>query len=541
MTPAGYTYWATRGMWIPAPHLQLLSQKIVECATGRVKRLMVFMPPRHGKSMLISEHTPAWFLGRWPDKQVILASYSDEFAASWGRKSRDVAVEHNDDLFGVKVNPETSGGKHWEIQGHRGVMVTAGVGGGLTGRGAHLAIIDDPVKNQDEAFSETIRDKHHDWWKSTLRTRLMPGGSVILVMTRWHEDDLAGRLIKDMMEEDGDQWEILSLPAIAEAHPDRDGEAWSTTAYPPAKTLTLDRDALGRAPGEALWPEAFDLENLHATKRAQGAYWFGAMYQQTPHDAEGNFFKKAHFRYFHVESPGDPLVRIPREGGVEIFDTRSGLRFQTVDAAETEKKSSDYTVVSTWCIHPLTKELLLLWRERKQFDPTKAKTLVRDEIIVQRPSMTIIEKKSSGTAILSELTGEGYAVVPYTPDTDKVARALVAVARYENKRILHPRGPGFAWVADEWEPELLAFPGGTHDDQVDTVSLAAAKLVELAGLRMEADPNAHAVANAGAGVGHVKGPARGLARERPRPPLVGLGRHQGRVRGSGQSLRDRPL
>src|SRR3954469_181146 len=317
MTPAGYGYWCSSRTWIPAPHLQLLSNKIVDCAMGRIRRLMVFMPPRHGKSELISKYTPAWYLGRWPDKQVMLASYSDTFASSWGRKARDVCEEFNDDLFGVRVDPETAGGGEWHILGRDGVMVTAGVGCGLTGRGAHLAIIDDPVKNQDEAFSETIRDKHHDWWKSTLRTRLMPGGSVILVMTRWHEDDLAGRLIKDMLEEDGDQWEILSLPGLAEGHPKDDGEAgaFTTTAYPPARLMVVGSDPLGRRTGEALWPEWFDEAWLLGTRKAAGSYWFGSMYQQTPRDAEGNFFKRSDFRYFHRESPGKQVVTIPRDNG----------------------------------------------------------------------------------------------------------------------------------------------------------------------------------------------------------------------------------
>jgi predicted phage terminase large subunit-like protein len=543
-TPAGYAYWCTGKMWVPAPHLQLLSQKIVDCAVGRIKRLMVFMPPRHGKSMLISEHAPAWYLGRWPDNQVLLATYSDEFSASWGRKARDVAQEFNDDLFGVKVDPETSGGKNWEILGRRGVMVSAGVGGGITGRGAHLAIIDDPVKNQDEAFSETMRDKHHDWWKSTLRTRLMPDAAVILVMTRWHEDDLAGRLIKDMVDGEGDQWEILSLPAIASSHPDHEGEgegAWTSTAYPPAKMLDLGPDPLGRQVGEALWPSAFDEQALLATKRAQGSYWFGSMYQQTPQDAEGNFFKRDSFRHFHRAAPGDPMVTIPRPGDSnEVFDLRTGLKFMTVDAAETEKKTSDYTVASTWVLHPVTKEMLLVARRRGKFDPTGAKNMVRDEIIEQRPSLVVIEKKSSGTAILSELVLEGYPVVPYIPDTDKVARALVATARYEAGRVLHPSGPGTAWVSEEWEPELLAFPGGTHDDQVDTVSLAAAKLVELAGLRVEQDGSLQAVIGGGLSVGTV--PSSPLRFEQRRSSRVDspLARqlHEGRTR---RSIRDMPL
>jgi hypothetical protein len=280
-SPAGFAWYASDGQWILAPHLKLLSQKIVGVATGQIPRLIVTMPPRHGKSELISKYTPAWFLGAFPDKKVMLASYADTFAAQWGRKSRDLLEEFGPKVFGVSINQESKSGAHWEVGRRKdgkkaeGVMVTAGVGGGLTGKGAHLLIIDDPVKNSEEAQSETTRQAHHDWWKSTARTRLQKGAGVILVMTRWHEDDLAGRLIADELE-GGDQWEVLNLPAICE----------------------VENDLIGRSAGEPLWPEMFDLESLEQTKRAMGNYWFSSMYQQRPAPADGMLFKRQNFRYY---------------------------------------------------------------------------------------------------------------------------------------------------------------------------------------------------------------------------------------------------
>src|SRR5919202_5572422 len=149
------------------------------------------MPPRHGKSEFLSKYLPAWYLGTYPDRRVILASYSDTFAAEWGGKARDLLEQHGH-LFGVKVRSDSSARDRWEIAAHAGGMVTAGAGGGLTGRGGHLVVVDDPVKSQAEALSDVIRERTHGWFRNVLLPRLEPGGSVILVMTRWHQDDLAG-------------------------------------------------------------------------------------------------------------------------------------------------------------------------------------------------------------------------------------------------------------------------------------------------------------------------------------------------------------
>lgn len=476
-SPAGYAFYCSEGTWIPAEHLLLLNEKLADVAAGRTKRLMVFMPPRHGKSELISRYFPAWYLGRFPERKVMLTSYADTFAASWGRQARDVFSEFNPGLFGVDVNKETAGGGQWEVQGHRGIMVTAGVGGGITGKGADLLIIDDPVKNADDAGSETIQEKQINWWKSTARTRLMPGGAVVLVMTRWHEGDLAGQLLRDWQDNDADAWEVISLPGIAE-----DG---CTASYPPSKTIELGPDPLGRAPGEALWPAMYPVDVLEATRRAMGNYWFNAMYQQRPADAAGNLFKKEHFRYYTRDGSG--LVRIHRDGGDQVFDPGyAAAKFMTVDCASSDKTSADYTVVSTWLVTP-DRDLLLWDRERFQFQGPDVKLLIRRVFFEQRPGFVGIERAQAGQTIIQELVREGIPVVPLVPDTDKLSRALPAVARYEEHRVYHPMGPGFDWVLDEWEPELLKFPNASHDDQVDTVAYAG---LQLPFLGPPPDPNA---------------------------------------------------
>lgn len=452
---------ASEGAWIVAPHLSLLSQKIVDVSTGRCPRLIVTMPPRHGKSELISKYTPAWFLGNFPDKKVMLASYADTFAAQWGRKSRELLEEWGPKLWGVRLSVDSKGGQQWEVATKKGgkradgVMVTAGVGGGLTGKGAHLLIIDDPVKNAEEAQSERIREAHHDWWKSTARTRLQAGAGVILVMTRWHEDDLAGRLLMDEVE-GGDKWEILNLPGLCE-----------DSAI----------DPLGREEGDPLWPEFFDVEWMAATKRAMGTYWFTAMYQQRPAPADGMLFKRQNFNYYIKHEVTDPtqgqLVTVyHRNKPTEILDTHFCTKFTTVDVAASEKEQADYTVAATWMVTP-SKDLLLWDLERVKFDGPDVLPFLRRIYFEQRPAIMGIERLGYGLTIIQELLREGLPVVRLEPDKDKITRALPACARYEEHRVFHPRGP--SWV-DDFESELLVFPNGKHDDQVDAAAYAALQL-----------------------------------------------------------------
>ena len=190
-----------RGAWQPAKHLDLLCEKLEAVERGELLRLMVFMPPRHGKSEVVSKKFPAWYLGRNPDKEIIISSYSADLAYDFSRIARNTFREWGPKLWGLNLADDSSAVGRWGIQGHRGGLVAAGVGGPITGRGAHVAIIDDPFKNYEEAASETIRQKVLNWYKSTLRTRLAPGGAIVLVMTRWHEKDLAGELEAAMAEE----------------------------------------------------------------------------------------------------------------------------------------------------------------------------------------------------------------------------------------------------------------------------------------------------------------------------------------------------
>ena len=248
----------------PARHHLLLLEKLEQLATDQIDRLAVFMPPGAAKSTYASILFAPWYFAHHPDHCVIAASHTAELAEKWGRKVRNMIAEHRL-LLGVGLAEDSQAAGRWETSAG-GEYFAAGVGGSITGRRADLVIIDDPVRSREDAASETIRDKNWEWYKSDLYTRLKPGGRIVLIQTRWHEDDLAGRILADM-ETGGDQWDVISLPALAE-----------------------ENDPLGRAFGEPLWPEWESLEELERKRRAVGPREWSALYQQRPAPEEGDYF-----------------------------------------------------------------------------------------------------------------------------------------------------------------------------------------------------------------------------------------------------------
>lgn len=253
-----FAIWSSDGDWIAAPHLLFMAQKIqnrIELARqGDPKNILILQaPPRHGKSWLVSKYLPAWYLSRWPKEQVLLTSYAHEFARIWGRRVREV-VSYKSDQLGIRISSTQSAASDWEIEGGGG-MATTGIGGPLTGRGTRLLIIDDPIKNSEEAESVAVRESHWDWWQTTASTRIEPGGCAIVMMTRWHRDDLIGKILNKQPE----QCEVISLPALA-------GE----------------NDMLGRLPGQSLWPERWPVKLLESKKLSTSRSWWEALYQQNP-------------------------------------------------------------------------------------------------------------------------------------------------------------------------------------------------------------------------------------------------------------------
>ncbi len=452
-SPAGFAHVCSGGAWIPYEHLIVLNDHLVRVAGGEIDRLVVTMPPRHGKSVLVSQWFPAWYLGVFPDRQVMLASYEATFARSWGRKARQALTEHGPWVFGVDVAEEPRAADWWQVAAHNGVMVTAGIGGALTGKGADLLLLDDVVKNAEEAASDTIRRKHVDWWQSTASTRLQPGGAVVLVMTRWNEADLAGYLLS---EQPG-RWTVLNLPAIAES----------------------DDDPLGRTEGQALCPELYDEAALEEIRRQVGSYYFAALYQQRPAPAEGRLFKRADLRYWRLDSNQVGAVTqqwlvLADSGGARRFDTGQCASFQTVDVAISAKEQADWTVIATWALTP-DQDLLLVDLERRHFEEQQTVEFLAGANDRHRRPPMWIERFGAGRNPLAVLARRGHPVQEIPPEagtqTEKLTRAFGAIAMCERHKLFLPSGQP-PWLQD-YEEELVAFPNAAHDDQVDVTSYAA--------------------------------------------------------------------
>lgn len=448
-SPAKFAEHLSGGDWLPYRHLKLLEEKLLEVATQPSKRLIVTMPPRHGKSEFCSRWFPAWYLNRFPNKRVMLCSYEADFAASWGRKTRDV-IESNTPWLGIKVAKTSSAANRWDLQGHTGGMVTAGVGGPITGRGADLLIIDDPVKNKEEAHSQVYRDRAWDWWRTTAFTRLEPGGSVIVIQTRWHEDDLTGRLLG----EEPDQWEVVNLPALAE-----------------------DSDPMGRVPGEALCPERYDVNALGAIRTTVGSEAWSALYQQRPQPEGGGRFQRRFFKHWsaRVDTYNNKFYALNDPDGITMVKQADCWRFITVDLAATTSNRADFTVAAVWDVAPWLEpgRLILVHRERLRVEGAEHLNLLEKMQEIWKPAYIGVERATFGLTLIQSAVRAGLPVRELRPDKDKWARSEQGAILCENGRVYWPKAA--PWL-NEWESELLSFPSGAHDDQVDCFSYAAIEI-----------------------------------------------------------------
>ena len=402
------------------PHLELLAAKLEGVKDGRIKRLMVFMPPRHGKSNLASELFPAWYLGHHPHHQVMFTTYGQDLADGFGRKVRNaVSDPRHVRAFPDSILADDSKSAQRFNTTAGGVYYAVGAGGAVTGRGADLLLIDDPLKNREEADSRLQRDKLWDWYASTAYTRLMPGGAVVLIQTRWHEDDLAGRLLQ------GDEvWEVVNLPAIAE-----------------------HGDMLGRSVGAPLWPARYGVEDLERIRQTIGEREFIALYQQRPAPLEGALFRRGWIA----------RGKAPRSG------TRIAMG---VDLALSTKTSADYTAIVVMARDEFGK-LYVLDAVRERVDFPGALRLIRLMADKWSPHAIAIEQVAYQAVVVQELLRQTTLPIKgVTPDKDKVTRAQPLALRYEQGLVFHDQLP--SWFEDE----LLAFPQGLHDDSVDALVYA---------------------------------------------------------------------
>lgn len=405
------------------------------------------MPPRHGKTEILSRYGPAWLLGHRPNWRVLLACYEADFAAEHGKRARLIYGSYASKLFGTRLDPSSTAGDNWRTTAGGG-MATTGVGGPLTGRGANLLLIDDPIKNSEDAASETMRAKQWDWFRSTAYTRLEPGGSCIIIMTRWHEEDLIGMILADPVL--GPKWEVLRIPAIP--------------------TETDMPDLIGRQPGEPLWPQRIPLAELEDRRSTVGPYIWNAMYQGRPAPEEGSVFKKNSFKYWKpVVKDGVPAPGWFDLGGGRLVNAEDCLRFITVDTAMTTKTTSDFTVIGRWVLTDRAELICAgIWRRRVE-GPDVVPQLQR-EYADFHPSFIAVESVQHGIAVIQEGRRKGLPVTELKADKDKIARAMAASSKLEAGQMFFEHDAPYMEVVLH---EHLTFPNGAHDDTVDMVAYAA--------------------------------------------------------------------
>lgn len=459
-SPSGVGRRLSSGLWTPAPHLDLLSSKFVDSAFGRNRgRLIVTLPPRHGKSEHSSHYAPVWYLDQFPERRFTIVSYGAEFSQSFGVKVRDTIEQNPGDLT-VRIRPGSRSRSNM-LTTRGGGLYAIGVGGQLTGRGTHGLGIDDVHKDWEQANSIIWRDKVWNWYTSTARTRLdpvkrgEPRPFVVISLTRWHEDDIVGRLIEAQGTiEDGGLWEVIRLPAIAE-----------------------DDDPIGREPGEALWPEAYPLEGeggLLQTREEVGEFVWGSLYQQHPSSPAGTILLRKWWKFYEVE---------PRALDLDA-------QYMSWDMTFDDTENSDFVVGQVWGIKGANRFLLDQVRDRMSFTDTIA-AIVDMTVKWPRALAKYVEKSANGPAVINTLQSSIPGLIPITAEGSKESRAH-AVSPYVQAGNVYLPSPNIAagtltpgqilaldapyrgvnTVTVDFIRECAAFPKGPQDDQVDAFTQA---------------------------------------------------------------------
>jgi predicted phage terminase large subunit-like protein len=408
-------------------HHQIIANEFESIATGKHNRLIVNMPPRHTKSEFASYLFPAWMIGRNPKMKLMQVSHNAELATRFGSKVRNLMeTEDYKSIFGdVKLREDSKAKGRWETN-HGGEYFAAGVGGSITGRGADLLIIDDPHTEQD-SMSDSAMDRTFDWYSSGPRQRLQPGGSIVVVMTRWATDDLTGRLIKSQSEPKSDKWRTISFPAILES-------------------------------GNPVWPEYWKLEELESVKASVSTKNWNAQYMQDPTSEEGAIIKRDWWQDWEYE-------KIPALKHV----------IQSYDTAFSKKETADYSAITTWGIFQPAEGyedcIILLDAMKGRYDFPDLKNLALEQYKYWQPETVIIEAKATGQPLIHELRKAGIPVIDYIPakGRDKHTRINSVAPVFESAMVYAPLHEKFAQEVIE---ECAAFPNGQYDDYVDSMTQA---------------------------------------------------------------------
>lgn len=444
---------------IQTPALDILDRALMDAESGKQPWLIFSMPPQEGKSQRVSRVFPTWCLLRDPSRRIAIASYADDIAMRWGRQIRD-DITTNPDL-GLAIHPGIEAAREWQLWGHRGGVVTTGVSGALTGRPVDIMIIDDPLKDREEAESPTMRERCINFWRSKASTRLPETSIVVLIMTRWHEQDLAGYLIR----EHGDDFKLINIPAQAE-HVDGKDDCKCA-----GDGSCLGREVLGRQPGEYMEStRKRSVQGWERRKRAAGSYDWSALYQGHPSPAEGGIFKRDWWKVYDqpraVERADGTWHALGATTVIQVWD----MTFKDTDG-------SDFVVGQVWAARGTRAWLVDQVRARMEF--TETVTAV-ETLSAKWPQATrkVIEDKANGPAVISALRDKVGGIIAFTPKDSKEGRARAISPFVEAGDVGLPHPSIAPWVHDYIE-EHAAFPNSAHDDQVDCTSMALHQLLLL--------------------------------------------------------------
>ena len=426
--------------FIAGEHHKIIAKKFEDISRGKIKRLIVNMPPRHTQSEFASHLFPAWMMGRNPKLKIIQTTHTAELSYNFGRKVRGLFEqdEFKDVFPNVTLSQDSKAAGRFNTN-KGGEYFAAGVGGAITGRGADLLIIDDPHSEQD-ALSQTAMDNAYEWYTSGPRQRLQPGGAIVVVMTRWSTKDLTGKLMNAQTDPKADQWEVIEFPAVLN--------------------------------NEAMWPEFWNVDELEGVKASLSEQKWQAQWQQKPTSEEGSIIKREWWQMWGNEKI-PPLEHI----------------IQSYDTAFSKKETADYSAITTWGVfRPLEHgppHIILLKARKGRWDFPDLKDIALEEYKYWEPETILIEAKASGMPLTQELRQLGIPVVTYTPSkgNDKHVRVNSVAPLFE---------AGQVWAPDErWAEEVIeecaAFPYGDHDDLVDSTTQALLRFRQGNFIQLESD------------------------------------------------------